>query len=355
MTTERQLQYEREKEDAKRILSTRLGMKPTMMNVNKFIALRRRGISEDQALGEVSQAREEKYKQTKKYAREQGIAVPVTPRKPVVQEAAKTVQQPKPVENNLESEFLKYYGNTINKTRKMRKPREPSVIPGELRNLSQKDRIDFYRNIATNAYEQKYGKKPTARVASTMATMFNRGYTDEQIFNAISGKRTTRKNQPVTVQPVITQAAKAAESRNLPQKERIDFYRNIATNAYEQKYGKKPTASVASTMATMINKGYTDEQIFNAISGKRTTRKNQPATVKPYNPFNEFNDVPKTTTRTRTTRSVKAAMTSCQLCDIEKSGILKPEDKAIIENIYMRYQPRTNNPSTVYPNPFNTM
>jgi hypothetical protein len=349
MTTERQLQYEQEKEEAKSILSARLGKNPTMMNVNKFIALRRRGVPDDQALEEVSRMREEKYKQTKKYAREQGLAVPITKK-----QAEQVPQSPEtPKADNIESEFMKYYGNTISKVNtKTQKQRQSSVIPAELRNLSQKERMDFYRNIAANAYEHKYGKKPSDRVVSTMATMFNKGYTDEQIMNAVSGKstNTTRKaNVPVPAQN--KQSAIPAELRNLSQKDRMDLYRNIAVNAYENKYGKKPSDRVVSTMATMFNKGYTDEQIMNAVSGKstNTTRKANVQTQKPYNPFNEFNRNTRKRKNTRTT-------SSCELCKLEKSNSIRPEDKAIIDNIYQRYQPRTNiTPSTVYPNPFNSM
>lgn len=303
--TQKQIQHAERMEYAKQLLKKALklpeGKNPEMQNVQKLVSLLIQpeyGVDYDEkdAVKHVVQKRAERKSFTKKGKKPLNLPVRNGPyqtrsrtRNATMVKGSNTIPS---YNTNLKAEFRSYYG--VPKTPKMSKKNYVSVVPEELTNISSENRINFYKNMARNAYKERYGRIPSEAMTAKMAKLQNQGYSDENIFATLKSRGKTMKNnaRPVTM------------SVPMPVPSATPMYKNT-----------RPVPSAP--------------------------------------PMNQ--------TMRRSSRIAKKKMTACDLCELEKQDRLSPQEKDLVAQIGEKIQSRRNqvpqNPfdlfsKTVTKNPF---
>lgn len=212
---------------------------------------------------------------------------------------------------------------------------------------------------------EPYQTRSRSRVA-TPATSQNNNLASE--FRSYYGYPKTSKAPKQNYTSVIPE-----HLANLPQQNRMNFYKDLAETAYTERYGKKPTAAMVTLMAKLQNQGLNDDEIYSMLETKKnskgkTFKKNKmpilPAPSKAFMnsvrpvpsapPMNVYTQQPYMSTKTsqalrRSSRFTQKKMTACELCEFEKQGRLSQEDKEVIAQIGEKIQARRNG---ITPNPF---
>ena len=309
--TQKQIAFMERKERAKQLLKRAMRLpedkNPEMQNVQRLISLLAqpeygRDYDENDAVELVLQKRNERKRMTKKGQKK--INLPVrngpyqTRSRTRATMAPPTIGMAPPRNNNLAAEFRSYYG--IPKTGKKMKTNYTPAIPEHLANLSQQNRMNFYKDLAETAYTERYGKKPSAAMVTLMAKLQNQGKNDDEIYSILENKyksigRTMKKNKaPILPAPATT------------------YMNNV-----------RPVPSAPPMNAFPPTPAPYTQQIYTPARTTQTLR--------------------------HASRFAQKKMTACELCEFEKQGRLSQQDKEAIAQIGEQIQARRNG---VAPNPF---